>query len=159
MSEINNINENIREANSLVRMKEKHLPYVCKIEEESFSEKWSEAALKNAIGNDNFRFYCLIDDFDKVSGYVGIAEACGEGEIVRVAVEKSFRKQGLGNYLLNEVILEEKKIGTKKLFLEVRESNQAAIRLYEKKGFVIDGRRKNFYRKPTEDALLMSRPI
>lgn len=141
-------------------IKEEFLDGILRIEEESFSERWSRASFEEAVKNKNgfYRFYCLSAEHC-VLGYVGIVGTCGEGEIVRAAVDRNFRKCGLGSFLFENVIEREKKIGTKKLFLEVRVSNEAAIRLYEKNGFVRTGLRSCFYRKPIEDALLMEREI
>ncbi|MGN0165652.1 MAG: ribosomal protein S18-alanine N-acetyltransferase [Lachnospiraceae bacterium] len=138
-------------------MNERHLGTVARIEQESFSEPWSPDALKNTLNNSDYRFYCLVDVENRTTlGYVGLVLSWGEGEIVSVAVDESCRGKGLGSLLLKEVLKREKETGTERLFLEVRKSNKAAIRLYEKTGFGVDGVRKNFYRKPVEDALLMS---
>lgn len=96
---------------------------------------------------------------EHIAGYVILLEVCGEGEIVRVAIDRAYRKRGLGDVLLKEVLRAEKMRNTERLYLEVRESNEAAIRLYRKNGFTVDGKRKNFYTKPIEDALLMSRGL
>ena len=137
-------------------MNERHLDKVSEIENKSFSEPWRRDALKNAINDDKYRFYCLVDDHGEVISYVGIFVVIGEGEIVSVATNNTMRGQGFGGILLSEVILREKELGTDKLFLEVRESNAPAISLYKKMGFATDGIRKNFYRKPVENAILMS---
>ncbi len=150
------LSKNIREDLKIEMMNERHLSQVSEIENKNFSEPWSQDALKNAINDDKYRFYCLVDDEGNVFSYVGIFVVCGEGEIVSVATDEAVRGQGLGSILLSEVIVKEREAGTDKLFLEVRKSNAPAIKLYEKNGFMIDGVRKNFYRKPVEDALLMS---
>lgn len=141
-------------------MDERHLEEVARIEQESFSEPWSLNALKNTLGDEKYRFYCMVDNRHlKTVGYVGVIVVCGEGEIVSVATDRELRGNGLGDSVLKEVMRREKERGTERLYLEVRESNIAAIRLYEKNGFVKDGVRKNFYRKPTEDAWLMSKEL
>lgn len=136
------------------------LPHVARIEADNFSEPWSYDSLEETLDDDKYRFYCLVDGkHHRVAAYVGVNAVCGEGQIVSVATDECYRRNGLGNRVLLEAILREKERGTIKLFLEVRESNLPAIGLYEKNGFIKDGVRKNFYRKPTEDAWLMSREI
>lgn len=159
LKQIKALDEN-NNAYTIELMNERHLEDVARIELESFSEPWSLNALKNTLDDDKYRFYCLTDfQTMKTVGYVGLFVVCGEGEIVSVATDKELRGKGLGNYVLKKVIAGEREKGTERLYLEVRESNAAAIRLYEKNGFVKDGIRKNFYRKPTEDAWLMSRKL
>ena len=150
------LSEDARSGFQIKMMNERHLSQVSEIESKSFSEPWSLDALKNAINNGKYRFYCLVNDLEEVVSYVGIFVVCGEGEIVSVATDEVVRGQGFGGILFSEVIIREREFGTDKLFLEVRKSNIPAVRLYEKNGFVTDGVRKNFYRKPVEDALLMS---
>lgn len=139
-------------------MNERYLTAVSAIEQESFSDAWSFLSLKNSLEDEKYRFYCLTTAGAEecVVGYAILLIVCGEGEIVRIAVDRAYREQGLGNMLLKEVVSAEKMRNTERLTLEVRESNTAAINLYRKNGFIPDGKRKNFYRKPTEDALLMS---
>ena len=71
--------------------------------------------------------------------------------------EKEFRKAGLGQKLLEAGIQEAAAKGVERILLEVRQSNKAAIRLYEKNGFQTIGLRKSYYTKPVEDAILMER--
>lgn len=82
-----------------------------------------------------------------------------QAHINNLAVRPELRGRGLGTQLLEGVIAEVAHLGGKELTLEVRESNEPALRLYEKGGFVREGVRKNYYTKPVEDALLLSRKI
>ena len=90
-------------------------------------------------------------------GYCVLYHAADEGEIVTVAVCEEWRRRGIADRLLQTVLRKahEKRLGS--VWLEVRVSNAAAIHLYEKHGFAAAGKRKNFYRAPREDALVMVR--
>ena len=73
---------------------------------------------------------------------------------MNVSVEKEYRRQGIAGMILDALLEEGKKRGVKEFTLEVRESNEGARRLYEKKGFVNEGVRPNFYSNPNEGAVI-----
>ena len=79
----------------------------------------------------------------------------GRGEYHQRGGCPDFWKQGIGNTLVKTLICEAAKRHIREMTLEVRVSNRAAIRLYERNGFVSEGCRKNYYDKPKEDALIM----
>lgn len=139
-------------------LKEEDLEEITRIEKETFSIPWSYDSFKDTIDNEN-TLYLVAHKDKEVAGYAGLWQSLDEGEITNVAVDAKFRRLGIANKLLN--ILEEKghERGINAFFLEVRESNEAAIKLYEKQGFKHLGKRKNFYEKPREDALIMSKII
>ena len=78
-----------------------------------------------------------------------------EADITKVAVAKDAQGQGIGSMLMKELISRAPELGVAKIFLEVRESNEAALRLYKKFGFEQIGIRKNYYTSPLEDAISM----
>jgi ribosomal-protein-alanine N-acetyltransferase len=82
-----------------------------------------------------------------------------EGHIGTIAVHPDFRRQGIGSRLLTHVIRQTSGSGLKKIYLEVRRSNMAAQKLYEKFGFFIDGVRPRYYRDTNEDAILMTKLV
>lgn len=129
---------------------------VAVLEKESFSEPWSEQAFLDTINSKNARVYCLFTE-DMFIGYAGVSFCMDEGEITNVAIVKEQRGKGYGKKLMEGTIEAEKLRGVTKLFLEVRESNDNAIRLYKSVGFKATGIRKNFYAKPVENAVLMER--
>lgn len=131
---------------------------VCELENAIFSDAWSKKALKESLEQENALILGAWKD-EHLCGYLIVYFAVDEGEIVRIAVDASCRRCGVaGHMLLNlENVCEEKQVN--KLFLEVRESNQTAIDFYKNNGFCEDGLRKNFYTKPVEDAVLMSREL
>ncbi len=91
----------------------------------------------------------------EILGYCGLYVSGDEGEITNVAVVSSARLQGVAAALLRSLCQRSKAQGVQQIFLEVRQSNIPAKRLYESFDFRVIGQRKNFYRKPTEDAILM----
>lgn len=83
--------------------------------------------------------------------------AVDEGEIINIAVKPEFQKQGIADRLMRAMLSEGRKRAVYRMFLEVRVSNEAAIRLYEKNGFTRQGIRKDFYKEIHEDAYVMNR--
>jgi ribosomal-protein-alanine N-acetyltransferase len=139
---------------NIVVMQERHLAALAEIERACFHAPWSENMLREELGKGIF----LVAEQDgRTAGYVGCQTVLDEGYITNVAVSPDFRRQGIARALIAELTA---KAGENKLAfvtLEVRESNLAARRLYEKNGFEIVGKRKNYYEKPAEDAILMSK--
>ena len=134
-------------------MTESDINDIAELEKECFSEPWSENSLKEELTNETARFYVLRDG-EKVLGYIGSNNICNEVYITNVAVNENCRGKGYGKILVNHLI---KQCELERAFfitLEVRKSNENAIKLYEKCGFKFIGERKNFYSKPTEDALI-----
>lgn len=136
-------------------LKESDLDEVSAIENQCFSIPWTRKSFEETIDNDN-TIYLVAHIDGKVAGYAGLWQSLDEGEITNVAINPDFRRMGVGYSLMKE--LEEKghDRGINAFFLEVRESNTKAIGLYEKLGYKHLGKRKNFYEKPREDALIMS---
>ncbi len=91
----------------------------------------------------------------KIVAQCGIRNIFGEGEITNVAVVPAFRGQGISSILFEEALRDARIRGVREFTLEVRAGNIPAIALYEKFGFITEGKRKNFYEKPVEDALIM----
>ena len=130
-------------------------PALCALEKETFSLPWSEDAFLSFFENPCARaFVCEADG--KTVGYITLYLTFDEAEIANLAVTASHRRRGIAGLLLDRAASLD---GVTRLLLDVRESNTAARALYEKKGFTVDGIRRRFYEKPTEDAVLMSREI
>lgn len=136
------------------RMQTADLPEVCKIEKENFSLPWSESSFFESMNKDYTIFLIALAE-NEVVGYIGCYCVGGEGEITNVAVKASHRRMGIGGMLLEKLYEEGKTLDTEAFFLEVRESNEAAIGLYTRQGFAKEGIRKNFYEKPVENAVIM----
>ena len=138
------------------RMQPSDLPQVCDIEKENFSLPWSEKSFSDSMERNDTVFLVALAD-DEIAGYIGCYCIAGEGEITNVAVKSSCRRNGIGGMLLEKLYEEGALLDTQEFFLEVRESNEAAIALYSRQGFVKEGIRKNFYEQPVENALIMWR--
>lgn len=127
---------------------------VRKLECDIFSDAWSENNIKDSIESelDN----CMVIEEDhRILAYIVFRVNCDEAELFRIATDKNFRKSGYGHKLMDFMILNLKDMKVKKVFLEVRCKNMDAVRLYERYGFKKLGVRKEYYRDPTDDALLM----
>lgn len=127
---------------------------VYEIECESFSVPWSLESLKEEMNN-TLAYYVVAEINREVVGYGGIWGVLGEGEITNIAVDRCFRGKGIGEEILNELLRYASSQSLSLITLEVRCSNEPAKRLYLKKGFEQIAIRKNYYQKPTEDALIM----
>ena len=93
---------------------------------------------------------------DAVLGYIGLMHILDEGYISNIAVSEIHRGKGVACALVNAMKVRGAELGLSFLTLEVRTSNRAARALYTKHGFTEVGRRKGYYEKPAEDALLMT---
>jgi ribosomal-protein-alanine N-acetyltransferase len=91
-----------------------------------------------------------------VLGFVLVRAVADEMEIMNLAVDPDSRLQGIARRLLADAIDEVRRADVKRVYLEVRESNSAARAFYSSAGFVEQGRRKNYYSHPAEDALLLA---
>ena len=147
----------MKENNSRVMirpMTEEDLLQVETIEQESFSLPWSFDAFKSTLDRED-TLYLVAEEESVILGYCGMYISFDEGEIPNVAVKKEFRSRGIGEVMMNELLSRAGERGVCSAFLEVRKSNEAAKRLYEKLGFQVAGIRKNFYEFPKEDAVIM----
>ena len=138
------------------KMQPEDLIQVCEIERKNFSLPWSEKSFLESIERRDTIFLAAFDGTEVV-GYLGCYCIAGTGEITNVAVKESHRRKGIGGMLLEKLYEEGAALETKEFFLEVRESNEAAIGLYSYQGFIKEGIRKNFYEKPVENAIIMWR--
>ena len=128
---------------------------IIEIEKECFSAPWSRNGISEELDNENAHFLAAVCD-NRVLGYIGVHEVCGEAYIDNIAVRSEYRQLGLGEKLL--IAAQEGAFSRKCEFisLEVRKSNSAALSLYEKLGYEKVGERKNFYTDPQEDAVIMT---
>lgn len=138
------------------KMTEQHVRSVAELEKQSFSTPWSEAALSEELSNKFARFFVALSD-GKVVGYIGSHNVLGEVYITNVAVSPEHRSKGIGEKLIKYLVEAVGNEAADFITLEVRKSNVTAINLYKKCGFCTVGERKNFYEKPCEDAILMTK--
>ena len=140
------------------RMAEPDLETVTKIEKEVFTDPWSLNAFRTDLDND--MALPMVAEFeDKIVGYSNIYIVAGEVQIGNFAVAPGYRKRGVGRKMMNEIFERAKSSKCRTIFLEVRESNVAAVELYKSYGFVSTGKRKGYYANPREDAILMVKDI
>jgi ribosomal-protein-alanine N-acetyltransferase len=131
------------------------IPAVLAIEGVAFTDPWSAQSFRDALLQPAVYFACARGDGTAVVGYVVSWFAGGEGEITNLAVERARRKAGVGGSLLDAALEEGTRRKALAVFLEVRESNVSARRLYHSRGFEEVGRRHRYYRKPNEDAIVL----
>ena len=145
--------ERIQNATVIREMTESDIKEIAQLEKECFSEPWSEDSLKDELTNETARFYVLREN-ESLLGYIGANNICGEVYITNVAVNTNCRGKGYGKTLVNHLIKQSEFEKSLFVTLEVRASNENAIKLYEKCGFKKIGERKNFYSKPIENAYI-----
>ena len=137
------------------RMTPEDIPAAAALERECFSKPWSENAYRSTLANENALYLTAKTKNGELAGICGVLDILGEGDISNVAVAESFRRRKVGERMLAELLRQGEERGIGAFTLEVRASNEAAVRLYEKFGFFAEGRRKNFYDNPREDALIL----
>lgn len=141
---------------NITEMTAKHISQIAMLEKECFSQPWSENALLQELENEGSHF--LVAEYNsEVAGYIGVQEICGEAYVTNVAVFSRFRKNGIGKALIDAASKGAFQRSCEFITLEVRQSNQSAISLYEASGFEKVGIRKSFYSHPTEDAVLYTK--
>lgn len=138
------------------RMNADDISAVACIERECFSMPWSEKSFEESLAL-SYGIFFVAEYKDKIAGYIGMYQMGDESDITNVAVSSAFRRMGIGKKLLYEVEKYAMHNSIRSITLEVRESNTPAIFLYEKMHYKNIGIRKNFYEKPTENAIIMVR--
>lgn len=132
---------------------EEDIPAIAAIEAQCFSEPWSAEGFRSALlEKDTAVVFAAETAPGRIAGYLVLYHAVDEGEIMTVASDPAARRCGVGQALLGSAMDFARQNGIRKIFLEVRISNEPAISLYEKNGFVRVGVRKRFYSLPEEDA-------
>jgi len=128
---------------------------VSQLENKTFSTPWSRESFAEMVDNQN-AFFLLAMDEERLAGTCGIITVAGEGDISNVAVDEAYRRQGIAYKLVKEAMeTASREYAVTEFTLEVRVSNESAIKLYEKLGFASEGIRPRFYEKPVEDAIIM----
>jgi len=137
------------------KMETDDLDQIMEIENECFAVPWSKESFIYEIDYNKVSEYYIAILGTEIVGYIGIWYILDEGNITNVAVRKSYRNRGIADEIIREVLKEAKSKKIEKIFLEVRESNNAAIKLYEKHGFIKIDVRKGYYKDNNEDAIIM----
>ena len=135
-----------------------HVAPIAQLEKLCFSDPWSEKSIETEL---SCRLSCWLVamEGDTLVGYVGSQTVIDESDMMNIAVHPDFRRRGIAEALVAELEEQLRQRGSKALTLEVRNSNEPAIALYEKLGFVQVGLRKNYYRNPKEDARILRKEL
>ncbi len=139
---------------TIVNMTADYVEQIAVLEKLCFSDPWSVNSIAHELTNPlSLWLVALVDN--QVAGYIGSQSVMGESDMMNVAVHPDFRRQGIAEALVQGLMVALKEKGNDSLALEVRASNEPAKRLYEKLGFQQVGCRKNYYRNPREDGLIL----
>ena len=137
------------------KMTADHVTQVAELEKLCFgSAAWSEKSIASELTNE-LALWLVAEGDGAVVGYVGSQTVLPETDMMNVAVTPERRREGIAEVLVDSLVVELKRLGSECLTLEVRASNAPAVALYKKLGFREVGLRKNYYRNPKEDALIM----
>lgn len=144
---------------SLRRMEEEDLPRVVEIETISYPNPWREMTFRGEIYNKPLSFpFVIIHKFHRIIiGYVIFWCMQGRAQINNIAIHPEYRRMGVAQSVMRQVLEQIKKTGARLVTLEVRPSNSAARSLYNKLGFEVLGIKENYYNDPQEDALVMGK--
>jgi ribosomal-protein-alanine N-acetyltransferase len=135
------------------------------IERRAFSDPWSARSFREALEHPAVFFVCARPAESarsadvNISGYVVAWFVADQGEIANLAVDPSGWGTGIGRALLDAALEEGERRGTSAVYLEVRDSNERARRLYHSRGFEEVGRRRGYYQRPVEDAIVLRRML
>ncbi len=137
-------------------MNKDHVSQIAQLEAQCFSDPWSEKSIASELENP-LSLWLVAEENGQVFGYVGSQTVLDESDMMNVAVDPRFRRQGIARALIETLIAELAKMGSRCLRLEVRVSNENARALYARMGFQQLGLRKNYYHNPKEDALILGK--
>ena len=135
-------------------MEPQDVPQIAELEKVCFSDPWSEKSIISELDNPLSCWLVAVSG-EQVVGYVGSQTVLDGSDMMNIAVSPDFRRKGIAESLIEALISFLRERGSRCLILEVRASNVPAIALYEKLGFLEIGRRRNYYRNPKEDALIL----
>ena len=140
----------------MIPMNESHVAQVAALEKLCFSDPWSETSIASELENP-LSLWLIAEEDGAVCGYVGSQTVLDETDMMNIAVHPDCRRKGIAAALITELVSRLKARGSRVLRLEVRESNLPAIALYKAMGFTQLGLRKNYYRNPKENALILGK--
>ncbi len=138
------------------KMENGDIPHIAALEKVCFSLPWPEDAVALELTNP-LSLWLVAYDGDRFAGYIGSQAVLDEADMMNLAVVPSFRRCGVAQELVSQLVEQLAFTGVRCLTLEVRASNSSAIALYEKLGFNEVGRRPRYYQKPKEDALILKK--
>lgn len=131
---------------------------VAALAKRNLPEKISDEMLLDVLKYAYNHFFVAYDEFlGRVVGFAGMMIIAEDAELLYIAVDNIYRKQGIGQYLLETVMQTARENQAYRILLEVRESNVSAVNIYDKNGFHKISLRKNYYSNPVENALIMEK--
>lgn len=142
----------------IIKMEQGHVAQVAALEAICFRDPWSEKSVASELSNPLSHWLVAVED-DAVLGYIGSQTVLDESDMMNVVVSPAHRRKGIAEALVLALADALREKGSVKLTLEVRASNAPAITLYEKLDFKPIGLRKNYYRNPKEDALILQKEL
>ena len=137
------------------KMTRAHLDDVYEIEKHSFAIPWTLESLRKDLTKNERAYYYIASHGSRVIGYAGMWHIVNEGHINNIAVDENYRRLGAASKLIDRLIDTCAELEIIALTLEVRVGNRAAMGLYHKYGFIVEGIRKNYYADTKEDAIIM----
>ena len=152
---------NIRDGSyDLIPFCEEHIAEAVIIEKDCFSEPCGEDAMKYLYTSPNaYAVACVNTGDGSLAAYGGAEYVLDEAEILNVATRRDMRRRGCAEAVMRKLENDLSLRGVRRIFLDVRESNEAAKSLYRKLGYTEEGIRRHFYRFPAENAVIMSKKI
>ena len=139
--------------------KETDLSTVARLEVQLYSNPWQPGTFRSLQGKERVRILVADHPQDGVVGYAVFWWVMDQAELANLAVAQGHQGRGIGAALLDRVLQEASSLGVKSIFLEVRESNESARRLYSTRGFGQVSVRRGYYQNPREDARVLMRPL
>jgi len=139
---------------AMIDMRPEDVPEVMSLELASYTTPWSGTLFMNEIYKP-LSVAKVVRSGEKIMGYICADQVLDEGHILNVTVHPEHRRRGMAVHMVAHVIRLLAGRACKSLFLEVRMSNEAALRMYEKSGFSMISVRKRYYTSPEEDAVIM----
>ena len=139
---------------TITNMTSAHVAQIAELEKCCFNDPWSENSISSELNNRLSRWLVALER-DVVIGYVGSQTVLGETDMMNIAVHPDYRNQGVAKKLIQNLMDTISEQGSHSLMLEVRQSNEPAKNLYASLGFETVGIRKNYYRNPKENALIL----
>ncbi len=137
-------------------MDESHVRQVAELERQCFADPWSEHSVCSELTNPLSLWVVACED-GSVVGYVGSQSVMGEADMMNLAVASQCRRRNIGCQLVSQLEERLRQKGVHSMTLEVRQSNESAIALYQKLGYAQVGLRRNYYHNPKEDALILKK--
>lgn len=125
----------------------------------AFSDPWSEDMISHTLESEMNEVYIALTSDGSVAGYAFLSVILDESTLENIAVHPDHRRKGIAGVLLGHIIGRARERGAEIMYLEVRKSNEAARSLYKSAGFEDIALRTNYYRNPTEDAVIMRKII